>query len=539
MPRVAKLSKGTGFAYSLVPAREDRLARRACEYAFGYERVSKVLDVLHRSEISYERLLEDFMGYDNPDPPANRDNVYMMCLQSVRQELKSDKLLIPYTTGAVTRLPDFPNSKSPGLPWKNLGYKTKREVIEDQENIHKINVMWQHISVNKHVELADVCLFARAQVAKTDTNKIRATWGYPLEVYMEEARFFYPVQDFIKSHNHKFHIAYGLEMANGGMTQVNDMCRRHNGKVMVVDWKSFDKTIPSWLIRDAFAILAELVDFAHVLDSDGLVWEVAPHKSRRRWKKMIDYFVETPIRTCKGERFLVTGGVPSGSCWTNIIDSIISCIVLRYVTYQTLGHFPNEEIFLGDDAVVCLRGNVNLDDMACVALKQFGMILNVSKSYVTTNIDNVHFLGYFNQAGVPFKNLDFLIASFIRPEHTRYQAVEAAASALGQMWTTFDPYYATLWYEVIVHCCKAYSIELDDVVLHLRNHYFRHKYLAQVGIDAKTITLPGPDEDGMISVVHPRLQCNVTLEPKIWSYETLWQQVLDEDLHRWSQEAPD
>lgn len=50
-------------------------------------------------------------------------------------------------------------------------------------------------------------------------------------------------------------------MANGGMTQVNEMCRRHGGKALVVDWKSFDKTIPSWLIRDAFALLADLVDF--------------------------------------------------------------------------------------------------------------------------------------------------------------------------------------------------------------------------------------------------------------------------------------
>lgn len=107
------------------------------------------------------RLIQDFMGYQNYDPPASRANVYMMCLQSVREEL-----LIPYTTGAETKLPDFPNSKSPGLPWKHLGYKTKREDVDDQENIHKINVMWQHISVNKPVELADVCLLVPKSLNK-------------------------------------------------------------------------------------------------------------------------------------------------------------------------------------------------------------------------------------------------------------------------------------------------------------------------------------------------------------------------------------
>lgn len=117
-----------------------------------------------------------------------------------------------------------------------------------------MNREWQRIAARKRVDLPDVWLFARAQVAKIGVDKIRATWGYPFQVYLEEARFFYPIQDYMKSHDHKMNIAYGAEMANGGMSLIHEMLKRTKGKYLVTDWSSFDKTIPSWLIRHAFTL---------------------------------------------------------------------------------------------------------------------------------------------------------------------------------------------------------------------------------------------------------------------------------------------
>lgn len=230
------------------------------------------------------------MKYDPSPVPANRDDIYRMAYQSVAEELLIEEKLIPYTTGAVIQLPEFPNQKSPGLPWKQMGYRTKIDVVKEQKNIAAMNATWHQVSARKRVELPDVCLFARAQVAKTGVNKIRATWGYPLEVYLEEARFFYPIQDYMKSHFHKFNIAYGAEMANGGMSIINEMLTRTKGKYLITDWSRFDKTIPSWFIRDAFSLLAQIVDFTKVRYAEGKVWNVRAERSKRRWKKLIDYF---------------------------------------------------------------------------------------------------------------------------------------------------------------------------------------------------------------------------------------------------------
>jgi hypothetical protein len=130
-------------------------------------------------------------------------------------------------------------------------------------------------------------------------------------------------------------IAYGIEMATGGMAYINDMCQSHIGKKYIMtDYRQFDKTPPAWLIRDAFSIVFDSFDLKHVEDAEGKVWPVNEVRTQRRIKKLVSYFINTPIRLASGERFRKRGGVPSGSTFTNIINTIINCIVTRFVHYH-------------------------------------------------------------------------------------------------------------------------------------------------------------------------------------------------------------
>lgn len=505
---------------NMTPSREDGKAREACETFFGKTLVDKITGHLHRSVLNYDSLVEDLLGYDRQHVKKqsfDKDalTIYNMVVQSIKDDFGNVKLA-PLTFEEVRHRPDFPGSKSPGLPYKLMGVKTKREVYDDDELMETVVNNWSDIAQGKNVRLPDVCLFARAQIASTGKEKIRATWGYSFDVYIEEARFFYPILDYIKQRKHNFPIAYGLEMAKGGMIALNDLLTRNvNCKYVITDWSRFDKTIPVWLIRDAFAILAEVIDFSIGREDH----------NRRRYKKLVDYFCETPIRTCKGERFLVTGGVPSGSCFTNLIDSIINCLVSRFLFYQTTGRFPIGEIFLGDDGVTVVEGHACLEDIASLAIKFFGMVLNIDKSYVTTNVRNVHFLGYFNYYGIPFKNQDFLIASFIFPEHRRSKLIDACAAALGQMYSGFDPGYAVTWLNIIKFLADKETVDPfdgSDIVLHLKQNEFRHKYLSHVGIYADSMTVP-KEEDGLILAVLPAFQCDHTLNNRVYNYYDLYQ----------------
>lgn len=246
--------------------------------------------------MDYTRIIDDLYKYERKHKPSIRDNhVYQLAIQSVREDLKIKEKLIPYTTGAIPTLQEYPRQKSPGLPYKLEGYRSKSEVTDDPEKFGEIRNMWHDIGRGIPHSLPDTCLIARPMIAKNPDHKVRAVWGYPLAVYIEEARFFYPLQNYIKGCDHSLPIACGFEMANGGMNVVQNMVDRNPGsKFLCLDWKGFDKTIPPWLIRDAFALLHELIDMTKVKDSEGIVWNVRPDKSERRWKKMVDYFINTP-----------------------------------------------------------------------------------------------------------------------------------------------------------------------------------------------------------------------------------------------------
>ncbi|QGL51730.1 RNA-dependent RNA polymerase [Vespa velutina associated partiti-like virus 1] len=514
---VKQLSDGQGFVMNMTPAREDRKAREACDLYFGPELVGRITSHLQRSTMNYEAIIDDLLEYDRAHVPKNKivgesRVIYDMVIQSIKDDLGTPNL-VPMEYEEIRSMPDFPGAKSPGLPYKNQGYTNKAQVFDDPACLEALKNTWRDVGHGKNVHLPDVCLFARAQIARHPKQKIRATWGYSFDIYMEEARYFYPIQNFIKQHKHNFPIAYGLEMANGGMSSINDMLMRNKGaKFIISDWSKFDKTVPVWLIRDAFDILFGLLHPNRV----GVY-------TRRRWKKIVDYFCETPIRTCKGERFLVTGGVPSGSCFTNIVDSIINCIVTRFLSYQTTSEFPIGEIFLGDDGVFVMRKHACLEDFGSLALLYFGMILNVDKSYVTTNPSNVHFLGYFNLNGVPFKNQDYLIASFVYPEHRRTKLIDACAAALGQMYSGFDPYFARTWLKIIHYLAdneRSDPFSMDEVVIHLRSQEHRHKYLSHVGIKGEHMTVPSLAQT-FIHDVLPKPNCNINLPNRYYDYRKL------------------
>lgn len=140
----------------------------------------------------------------------------------------------------------------------------KGEALADPSVLSDIRNLLYLVEANVPVELTDIACYGRSQ-----KKKARSSWGYSLEVYVAEAAYFYPLLETIKQAPQSI-IAYGVEIGNGGMTYVNGMCTAFPTRpILLGNWKSFDKTIPAWLIRNAFRNLSEAIDWTHVQDVDG------------------------------------------------------------------------------------------------------------------------------------------------------------------------------------------------------------------------------------------------------------------------------
>jgi len=432
------------------------------------------------------------MKYDVKLPRRHFSPEYSAALDSLRQEFKPEKPLIPLTLGAVYAHPDFPRGRSPGLPWIHEGYKTKAEVVDDMSARARISRTWDLVGKNHQVRLPDSAAFNRAQISEPEKDKIRPVWGYPTDVIVEEGRFFYPFIHHVLGITSDHCYAGGLEMATGGMGYIEQVVQKSFNKLahkfVMLDWSSFDTRVPSWLIRDVFDMLSEFYDFEHVQDSEGKIWHVNPVQSRRRWNKLVSYFINTPIRLSDGSRFRKSSGVPSGSMWTNMIDTLANATVCRFVSFHCTGSFPIHDIYMGDDGNLLCGGHVNLEDWARLAYEVFGFVLSVNKSWTTVNPDNVHFLGFFNRNGLPKRSNDFLVASFIYPERTVRDPIETCSRAVGQLFSCLDSRLAARWLEVVEDVLTYHGLTTLDVEEFMRQNPQRFKYLQTLGIDPRAVS---------------------------------------------------
>jgi hypothetical protein len=104
------------------------------------------------------------------------------------------------------------------------GLCQKEKFLEDPLARKIWHTKWNRIGRGKSETLPDVALYFTAQIATVDKNKIRAVWGYPIDV-MVEGRFFYPYLKWTKEADN-LPIAHQVEMATGGMQYIDQMTRR-------------------------------------------------------------------------------------------------------------------------------------------------------------------------------------------------------------------------------------------------------------------------------------------------------------------------
>lgn len=212
--------------------------------------------------------------------------------------------------------------------------------------------------------------------------KNRMVWGYPQSVTIAEAAFARPLIEHFKGVRNPMAMGRRRVKVAAKLAQIQNCYYKYG-----LDFSKFDSSVSAKLVRMAFMILQNLLDLS---ESD-----------LRAFLKVEGYFINTPILMPDGEIYKKKKGVPSGSYFTQMIDSIINYFVTQYVVIKLHGEAIRDDYIcvLGDDSMFSYPKRLEKDDLVR-EFEAIGMHLNPEKSEFSFGGRRMHFLGHEWKHGI-------------------------------------------------------------------------------------------------------------------------------------------
>jgi hypothetical protein len=250
------------------------------------------------------------------------------------------------------------NSTNSGLPYYARKGKVKRRTVERFDDLLNRN---------------DPCiLFTRTQ----ENNKTRNVWGYPMAETLEEMKYYRPLLDY-QSRLPWRSALLGPRFVDESITKMILNLDSSNESLVSVDFSSYDASVCDELEKYAFDYIASLFQ----------------PRFRDEIKSIFKTFntigLITPTGVIKGNH-----GVPSGSTFTNEVDSIV-----QYIISMNTGFVSSDKIQIqGDDGAYCIKTS-DLNNFAR-AFTDAGLHFNYDKSYESQDyvvyLQNLYHKDYIN-----------------------------------------------------------------------------------------------------------------------------------------------
>lgn len=307
-----------------------------------------------------------------------RDRV-ILHTDSVRYANESVSRLYPVSRfGRLSPLPldeaaamQFPSNTGLGFPFVSSdSSKYLYHVYKISEEIHNsgYDVRW--------VSELPAILGVRGQPRGPDTltgtiyAKTRVIYAMPRALMNVEKQVQYPLQGVLGR----------LEVFSAWVSRaavakaVTRLFARKSRDILSVDFKSFDASVPEVVLNYIFEIIAGWM----TVESGPIV------------RFIQEAFMRTGI-LCPDEYFpgsSRSGGVPSGSVMTNLIDSLVNLWVMHYAASR-VGSSVLFSMAQGDDGLYTFQGTPTKHDLS-QAVAELGMTISEEKSMMGSEV--VHYL---------------------------------------------------------------------------------------------------------------------------------------------------
>lgn len=333
--------------------------------------------------------------------------------------------VLPITPATIAKVTSKPTA-SAGLT--NYGC-TKAE--------SELRALERGIQTIKGVKAPEPCLaFKRTQF----NDKTRLVWGYPYSMTVIEGLFAYNLNEQFK----KGQTPMAFAIRSGALGTKLRVASYHSKYAYSIDMSSFDASISAKLIHIAFDIIETWFDLDQV--------EPQTQVSNREIIRLIrNYFIHTPIVMPNSKLYLgKSHGVPSGSYFTQIVDSIVNVIVAGAISSRFRLSVDSKDVFvLGDDLLFWCDRKVDLDRIAEYVNTSLHIKMHGSeKSAIYKYDEPVHYLGRDWSNGIPSLSQDEILKRMIYPEsYRRYSKdPDAARREVKLLILAYASVYKDAWH---------------------------------------------------------------------------------------------
>jgi hypothetical protein len=243
--------------------------------------------------------------------------------------------------------------------------------------------------------------FTRTQLTDiTEKLKVRAVWGSPFHHILCEGLSASPFLDSVKSSDCFIHFG------EDPLLSVPNLINKLNSKypwLYSFDWSRFDATASKREIDMAFRVIKSRMTFPNKQSEDA-------------FDLMVELFKFKKVVGPDGNIYSVNTGVPSGSNWTSIVDSIINYFRIQYLWMLITKEFLEDLYTHGDDGIAGYDKYVSMYELSQEGFK-LGWCLNPDKSLSTRDASVIEFLGRNTTGGYSRRSIEKCLRLLVYPEY--------------------------------------------------------------------------------------------------------------------------
>lgn len=233
------------------------------------------------------------------------------------------------------------NSTNSGLPWYTRKSDIKTDLIEN---------------FKYYLDRQDPCvLFTRTQ----EQGKTRNVWGYPSADTLNEMRYYAPLLDYQKKLSWRAALN-SPDLVDRGITNLINNAMVNGMKLVSIDFSAYDASVGEELQKAAFEYVSSLFQTSYAEELDYI---------SHRFNTI---GIITPDGVWDGSH-----GVPSGSTFTNEVDSLA-----QYTVISNLGTVDESTMQIqGDDGAYAVWADSIEETFK--GFERYGLNVNEEKSVIS------------------------------------------------------------------------------------------------------------------------------------------------------------